>query len=85
MKNQYPNIRVDKKPLILADGAYQDRTSVYVYDDSLSVERIASLANELITNFTSAAINDLVNEGVNQFVNPLLSIFFQSIPAWKVN
>jgi hypothetical protein len=60
MKNQYPNIRVDKKPLILADGAYQDRTSVYVYDDSLSVERIASLANELITNFTSAAINDLV-------------------------
>jgi hypothetical protein len=69
MKNQYPNIRVDKKPLILADGAYQDRTSVYIYDDSLSVERIASLANELITNFTSAAINDLVNEGVNQFVN----------------
>lgn len=73
MKNQYPNIRVDKKPLILADGAYQDRTSVYVYDDSLSVERIASLASELVTNFTSAAINDLINEGVNQFVNPLLS------------
>ena len=73
MKNQYPNIRVDKKPLILADGAFQDRTSVYVYDDSLSVERIASLANELITNFTSAAINDLINEGVNQFINPLLS------------
>jgi len=79
MKNQYPNIRVDKKPLILADGAYQDRTSVYVYDDSLSVERIASLANELITNFTSAAINDLVNEGVNQFVNPLLSGVNQSL------
>ena len=73
MKNQYPNIRVDKKPLILADGAFQDRTSVYVYDDSLSVERIASLANELITNFTSAAVNDLINEGVNQFINPLLS------------
>ncbi len=79
MKNQYPNIRVDKKPLILADGAYQDRTSVYVYDDSLSVERIASLANELITNFTSAAINDLVNEGINQFVNPLLSGVNQSL------
>ena len=79
MKNQYPNIRVDKKPLILADGAYQDRTSVYIYDDSLSVERIASLANELITNFTSAAINDLVNEGVNQFVNPLLSGINQSL------
>lgn len=79
MKNQYPNIRVDKKPLILADGAYQDRTSVYIYDDSLSVGRIASLANELITNFTSAAINDLVNEGVNQFVNPLLSGVNQSL------
>ena len=79
MKNQYPNIRVDKKPLILADGAYQDRTSVYIYDDSLSVGRIATLANELITNFTSAAINDLVNEGVNQFVNPLLSGVNQSL------
>jgi hypothetical protein len=79
MKNQYPNIRVDKKPLILADGTYQDRTSVYLYDDSLSIERIASAANELITNFTSAAVNDLINEGVNQFVNPLLSGINQSL------
>lgn len=79
MKNQYPNLRVDKKPLILADGAYQDRTSVYVYDDSLSIERIAGLANELITNFTSAAVNDLINEGINQFVNPLLSGVNQSL------
>ena len=73
MKNQYPNIRNDKKPLILADGAFQDRSAVQIYDDSLSVATIASLGNELITNFTSAAVNDLINEGINQFVNPALS------------
>lgn len=77
MKNQYPNIRNDKKPLILADGAYQDRTSVQT--SALTLETIASQANELITNFTSAAINDLVNEGINQFVNPALSGLNQSL------
>jgi len=77
MKNQYPNIRTDKKPLILADGAYQDRTSVQTA--ALTLETIASQANELITNFTSAAINDLVNEGINQFVNPALSGLNQTL------
>ena len=79
MKNQYPNIRNDKKPLILADGAFQDRSAVQIYDDSLSVATIASLGNELITNFTSAAVNDLINEGINQFVNPLLSGINQTL------
>jgi hypothetical protein len=77
MKNQYPNIRNDKKPLILADGAYQSRSSVQTA--ALTLETIASQANELITNFTSAAVNDLVNEGVNQFVNPALSGLNQSL------
>jgi hypothetical protein len=78
-KNQYPNIRQDKKPLILADGATQDRSSVEISDDSLSVEAIASLGNELITNFTSAAVNDLINEGINQFVSPALGGISQGL------
>jgi len=77
MKNQYPNIRTDKKPLILADGDQQDRTSVQT--QSLTFDAIASQANELITNFTSAAVNDLVNEGINQFVNPALSGLNQTL------
>ena len=77
MKNQYPNIRNDKKPLILADDDQQNRTSVQTA--ALTLETIASQANELITNFTSAAINDLVNEGINQFVNPALSGLNQSL------
>lgn len=79
MKNQYPNIRQDGKPLVLADGFDQYRSSLQVYDDTLSLESIQGFTSNLLTNFTSQAINDLVNEGVNQFINPLLSGVNQSL------
>jgi hypothetical protein len=79
MKNQYPNIRQDGKPLILSDGFDQYRSSLQIYDDTLNLETIRGFTSNLITNFTSQAVNDLVNEGINQFVNPLLSGINQSL------
>jgi len=78
-KNQYPNIRQDGKPLILADGWDQDRSSVQNLDSVLDIESVLGAGSQLLTNFVSSAVSDLVNEGINQFVNPLLSGVNQSL------
>ena len=73
MKTQFPNIRTDGNYLVLSDGYDQNRSSVQIYNDSLSLETLASLGREILTNVTSQAISDLINEGISQFVNPALS------------
>ncbi len=80
MKSQFPNIRGDKKPLILADGWDQNRSSYQILgDDTLSLENALGLGQQVLTNMVSNAVSDLVNEGINQFVNPLLSGVNQSL------
>jgi hypothetical protein len=63
MRNQYPNIRLDGKPLILGDSWDSARSSVQANptDDR---NDILSLGGELLTNFVSNSLNDLINEGV---------------------
>lgn len=79
-KSQFPNIRGDGKPLILADAWDQNRSSVQeLGDDALSLERIQGLGQQILTNIVSNAVSDLVNEGINQFVDPLLSGVNQSM------
>lgn len=73
MKTQFPNIRTDGNYMVLADGYDQNRSSVQIYQDSLSLETLASLGREILTNVTSQAISDLINEGISQFVNPALA------------
>lgn len=79
MRTQFPNIRTDGNYLVLGDGFDQNRSSVQIYEDSLSLETLASLGREILTNVTSQAISDLINEGISQFVNPALSSASQSL------
>ena len=80
MKNQYPNIRADKKPLVLADGWDQNRSSYqFLGDDTLSLENLLGLGQQALTNVVSNAVSDLVNEGINQFIDPALSGIDQSL------
>jgi len=79
-KNQYPNIREDKKPLVIADGWDQNRSSYqFLGDDTLSLERLLGLGEQALTNVVSNAVSDLVNEGINQFIDPVLSGIDQSL------
>ena len=79
-KNQYPNIRQDKKPLVLADGWDQNRSSYqFLGDDTLSLENLLGLGQQALTNVVSNAVSDLVNEGINQFIDPALSGIDQSL------
>jgi hypothetical protein len=62
VKAQFPNIRQDGKPLILADGWDGARSSVQsVPKDNGD---LLSLGGEILTNFISNSLNDLINEGV---------------------
>lgn len=79
MKTQFPNIRTDGNYLVLGDSYDQNRSSVQIYNDSLSLENLASLGRELLTNVTSQAISDIINEGISQFVNPSLAGASQSL------
>ena len=63
MRNQYPNIRLDGKPLILGDSWDSARSSVQKNPTGDSSD-IMSLGGELLTNFVSNSLNDLINEGV---------------------
>jgi hypothetical protein len=68
MRNQYPNIRTDGKPLIIGDGWDSARTSVQ--KNPINSDDIISLGGELLTNFISNSVNDLINEGVASFIKP---------------
>ena len=63
MRNQYPNIRSDGKPLILGDSWDSARSSVQK-SPSGDISDILSVGGELLTNFVSNSLNDLINEGV---------------------
>ena len=84
-KYQFPNIRTDKKPLILADGWDQNRTSVApnLVPDELSgspfLQNLLDQGEQLLTNFVSNSINDFINEGIAQFVDPLLNGLDQGV------
>lgn len=78
-KSQFPNIRTDGNYLVLSDGFDQNRSSVQIYNDTLSLETIESAGRELLTNVTSQALSDLINEGISQFINPALAGASQSL------
>lgn len=69
MRTQYPNIRQDEKPLILGDSWDAARSSVQRNPGNLG-DDLLSIGSELLTNFLSNSLNDLINEGVANFVQP---------------
>jgi hypothetical protein len=71
LRNQYPNIRQDGKPLILGDSWDSARSSVQ--KAPRDTNDILSLGGELLTNFVSNSLNDLINEGVASFIKPNLA------------
>ena len=62
MRNQYPNIRLDGKPMVLGDSWDSIRSSVQ--KNPINQDDILSIGGELLTNFVSNSLNDLINEGV---------------------
>lgn len=70
MRSQYPNIRQDGKPLVLGDSWDAARSSVQAGD--LNPQRLLSLGGQLLTNFISSSLNDMINEGVANFITPNL-------------
>ena len=69
MRSQYPNIRQDGKPMILGDSWDGARSSVQKNPNNLGSD-ILSIGGELLTNFLSNSLNDLINEGVASFIKP---------------
>jgi hypothetical protein len=69
MRSQYPNIRQDGKPLILGDSWDGARSSVQKSPNNLGSD-ILSIGGELLTNFLSNSLNDLINEGVASYIKP---------------
>jgi len=72
VKTQYPNIRQDGKPLVLGDSWDGARSSVQKNPNNLSND-IFSIGEELLTNFISNSLNDMINEGVANFVQSNVS------------
>ena len=70
-KSQYPNIRQDGKPLILGESWDAARSSVQV--NPQDTNDLLSIGEELLTNFISNSLNDLINEGVTNYVLPALA------------
>jgi len=69
MRTQYPNIRQDDKPMILGDSWDGARSSVQKNPNNLGSD-LLSIGSELLTNFLSNSLNDLINEGVASFIKP---------------
>jgi len=66
VKNQYPNIRLDGAPLVLADGWDSFRSSVQKvprFGEDLGND-LLGIAQDIGTNFVSQAIGDMITEGV---------------------
>lgn len=77
IRNQYPNIRQDQKPLILGDSWDASRSSVQAGDQN--PESLLSLGGQLLTNFISSSLNDMINEGISNFVSPNLQALDQYV------
>lgn len=70
-KSQYPNIRQDGKPLILADS--WDTAKSSVQSNPQDANDLLSIGEELLTNFVSNSLNDLINEGITNYVLPAIA------------
>ena len=68
VRSQYPNIRQDGKPLVLGDSWDGARSSVQ--ENPKDQNDILSIGSQLLTNFVSNSLNDLINEGVANFIQP---------------
>jgi len=66
VKNQYPNIRLDGLPLVLSDGWESNRSSVQKFPKLGEgiVGDLLGAGQDLLTNFVSGAIGDMITEGV---------------------
>ncbi len=67
VKAQFPNIRQDGKPLVLADSWDGARSSVQSIPKNNN--DLLSLGGEVLSNFISNSLNDLINEGVASLAN----------------
>lgn len=77
VRSQYPNIRQDGKPLILGDSWDASRSSVQAGD--LNPGSLLSLGGQLLTNFISSSLSDMINEGVQNFISPNLQALDQFV------
>lgn len=85
IRTQYPNIRLDKNPLIISDDVFTNKSSVQIYPESLNgisgrstfgVDLGNSPAADLVeraanigTNFIGNTVNDLYDRGVQLVSN----------------
>jgi len=72
-RSQFPNIRQDGKPLILADGWDGSRSSVEMINEKDTAD-LLSIGGSLLTNFIGNSLNDLINEGVANLSNKLSGV-----------
>ena len=66
VKNQYPNIRLDGLPMVLSDGWDSNRSSVQKLPrlgEGFGLD-LLGVGQDLLTNFVSNAIGDMITEGV---------------------
>jgi len=84
IRSQYPNIRMDKNPLIISDDVFTNKSSVQKYEGDpsgrtvLGVEIPNGPAADLLeqaanigTNFIGNTVNDLYDRGVQMLTDPL--------------
>ena len=84
IRSQYPNIRMDKNPLIISDDVFTNKSSVQKYEGDpsgrtvLGVEIPNGPAADLLeqaanigTNFIGNTVNDLYDRGVQALTDPL--------------
>jgi hypothetical protein len=85
IRSQYPNIRLDKKPMIISDDAFTEKSSVQIYEGDPSGRTIFGVAipngpaadlveqaASLGTNFIGNTVNDLYDRGT-QFLSGALN------------
>ena len=84
IRSQYPNIRMDKNPLIISDDVFTNKSSVQKYEGDpsgrtvLGVEIPNGPAADLLeqaanigTNFIGNTVNDLYDRGTQLLTDPL--------------
>jgi hypothetical protein len=84
IRSQYPNIRTDKKPLIISDDVFTEKSSVQIYQNDPSGRSIFGIdlgngpaadlfeqAANAAQNFIGNSINDLYDRGVQSLSDSL--------------
>jgi hypothetical protein len=85
IRSQYPNIRLDKKPMIISDDTFTEKSSVQIYEGDPSgrtifgveipngpAEDLVEQAINLGTNLIGNTVNDLYDRGA-QFLSSSLN------------